>query len=157
MSERIRSDTESAVACSCVSSTVIKPIGLSSRTISPVSVIQAVLVRPENVICTLNAGMPRRPRAATTSRSSISIITGAFCIDAGSNTVHCRVAPATSPSAASLRPTLSISAGASFNSRTSVRLPDGDSISSDRRKPSRRPLITIGPVPGSSEKLNVWS
>ena len=113
MSCCMRFETASAVACAWVSSTVIKPIGLSSRTISPVSVIHAVVVRPLNIICTLNAGIGRRSPVVTTSRAPIAIVTGAFFMVAGSNTIHCLLAPATRPSLARRRPTLNISAGGS--------------------------------------------
>ena len=102
----------------------MRPIGLSSRTISPVSVIHAVVVMPLNVMSTLNAGIGRRVPAVTTSRAPIAMLTGAFFIVAGSNTAHCRVVPGVRPSAARRRPTLSISAGVSISWRVSVRVPD---------------------------------
>lgn len=73
---------------------------------------------------------------------------------AGSNTVHSFTVPATRPSLASRRPTLSINAGGSFSVRLSRRAPAAPPMSSDSVRPSRRPLIDIEPVPGSSEKSN---
>ena len=85
----MRFDTASAVACSCVSSTVIRPIGLSSRTISPVSVTHDVVVMPAERHLDLERRDRPSPPAVTTSRAPIAIVTGAFFIVAGSNTVHC--------------------------------------------------------------------
>ena len=131
----------------------MRPIGLSSRTISPVSVTHDVVVRLLNVMRTLNAGIGRRLPMVTTSRAPTSIFTGAFFIVAGSNTIHSFVAPAVKPSLASLRPTLNISAGDSASSRVSDRVPEVPVMSSNSFRPFSRPLIDIGPVPGSSEKL----
>ena len=62
-----------------------EPERLSSRTISPVSVIQAVVFRPANSISTRNAGIGAfAPR--TISRSPTVTVTGAFRSVAGSNT-----------------------------------------------------------------------
>ena len=53
------------------------PSGLSSRTTSPVSVTHAVEVSPENVICTLKAGIGRRPTAhASRGRAWVTLAHG---------------------------------------------------------------------------------
>ncbi len=64
-------------ARSADSRTVISPIGLSSRTTSPVSVIQAVVRRPLNAISTRNAGIGV-PAERTNSRLPTSMVTGAL-------------------------------------------------------------------------------
>ena len=60
----------------------MNPSGLSSRTISPVSVIQAVVFNPLNSISTRNAGIGVLA-ARTISRSPTLTVTGAFRSVAG--------------------------------------------------------------------------
>ena len=88
--EQVLSDAPeiaSARALSAVSRTEINPSGLSSRSISPVSVIQEMVWRPENSISTRKAGIGIPP-ARTISRSPTFTVTGAFRNVAGSKTFH---------------------------------------------------------------------
>ena len=156
MSSCMPFDTTSTVACAWVSRTEIRPMGLSSRMVSPVSVIQAVVVRLANVMSTRKAGVGRPP-ASTTSRLPMASCTAAFFMVAGSNTIHSRRVPATRPSLARRRPRLNIKAGGSASSRVSLRVPLALTMLSASRKPSRRPRTVMGPVPGSSENSKVFS
>ena len=85
MSCCISPGTARASARSRVSLTTIRPIGLSSRTTSPTSVIHDVDVMPANSMRTRNAGTGR-PAARTTSRASTSTVMDEFRSVAGSKT-----------------------------------------------------------------------
>ena len=158
MSVWISPGTASAVARSRVSFTTMRPIGLSSRTTSPRSVIQDVETSPPNCIRTLKAGTGR-PAARTISRACTSSDIGALRSVAGSKTASSRCCPVASPSAARRRERFSESAGGSGRSRLSVRLPDGVSTVRSSRRPSlpSAPFTDTAPVPGSSEKAKECS
>ncbi len=161
MSAWTRLDTASCVACSCGSRTESRPSGLSSRITSPVSVIHDVVEMPANDSSARNAGVGRPP-VITTSRRPMCTATGALVSVAGSNTMKRWVAPSVRPALARRRPRLSIRAGGSASVRTSVRVPAPLRISSVSLRPSSRPDMVSGPVPGSSEKskersVKAWS
>ncbi len=75
-------------ACSGVSRTVMNPSGLSSRTISPVSVIQAVVFKPGELHLDAERGYRRAPPSARFRDRPPSPSTGAFRSVAGSKTFH---------------------------------------------------------------------
>jgi hypothetical protein len=77
----------SARARSCGSRTMMNPSGLSSRTISPVSVIHAVVFNPLNSMSTRKAGIGVATER-TISRSPTVTVTGALRRVAGSNRFH---------------------------------------------------------------------
>ena len=87
MSVLICPGTAIAFARSAGSRTDISPMGLSSRTTSPVSVTHDVVCSPANSMSTRNAGMDVLP-VRTTSRRPMSTVTGALRSVAGSNTFH---------------------------------------------------------------------
>ena len=103
-------------ACSGVSRTTRRPIGLSSRTTSPTSVIQLRVVIPPRRPSTRKAGTGR-PAARTTSRAWTSRVMGALRRVAGSKTETCRVWPGLQP-ARGERP-----AGGSGRARAARRAP----------------------------------
>ena len=131
-------------------------MGLSSRTTSPTSVIQLRVVRPARRPSTRKAGTDR-PAARTTSRACTSRVIGVLRSVAGSKTETWRVWPGWSPRAASVRGRLRASAGGSASWRVSLRSPEGVRMVRSRRRPSRVPSTSVGPVPGSSEKENLSS
>ena len=105
-----RFGTARPCASSGDSRSVINPIGLSSRTTSPVSVTHDVVVSPWNAMSTRNAGMiPSLVR--TTSRSPIRTSTGALVSVAGSKIVHWWRDPASKPRVARRRDRLSVMTG----------------------------------------------
>ena len=132
---------------------VMNPSGLSSRTISPVSVIQAVVFRPANSISTRDAGIGALAER-TISRAPTFTVTGALRRVAGSNMLHRWLEPGASPSSASRRTRLSESIGRSARRRTSVRVRPPLVIEISRSRPRTVPPILIGPVPGSSANSN---
>ena len=150
---RMRPSIASARALSGGSRTVMNPSGLSSRTISPVSVIQAVVLRPANSISTRKAGIGAFA-ARTISRSPTVTVTGAFRKVAGSKTFHGGSIQASSPRSASRRTRFSASMGvrATGELRSCVR----PSLVIERWRSRSRtsPAIVIGPVPGSSANSN---
>ena len=150
-SVRMAPGTARVRACSGVSRTTRRPIGLSSRTTSPTSVTQLRVVIPPRRPSTRKAGTGR-PAARTTSRAWTSSVIGALRSVAGSNTETCSVWPAWSPRAASTRGRFRESAGGSASSRVSRRSPEVVRMTRSRRRPSIVPRTSVGPVPGSSEK-----
>ena len=148
--------TARAWACSGVSRTTMRPIGLSSRTTSPTSVIQVRVVMPASRPSTRKAGTGR-PADCTTSRAWTSRVIGALRRVAGSKTETCSVWPGWRPRAARTRGRLRERAGGSSSSRVSFRSPEGVRIVRSRRRPSSVPRISVGPVPASSANENRWS
>ena len=92
----------------------------------------------------------RRPR--TTSRAWTSSVIGALRRVAGSKTRDLAGSgPVSRPRAARARARFRESAGGSASSRVSRRSPEGVRMVRSRRRPSRTPSTSVGPVPGSRE------
>ena len=122
------------MARSCVSATVSRPIGLSSRTTSPVSVTHDVVCSPLKDSSTRNAGSGRS-LTRTSSRRPTSTRPGhsASSPDRTSSTRAGRLPGARRwPDA---EPRLSISAGGSDSVRTSVRVRPPLVIGKRQRQP----------------------
>ena len=152
MSAWTRLDTASCVACSCGSRTESRPSGLSSRITSPVSVIHDVVGMPANDSSARNAGVGRPPvdhhfapadvhrhrRVGQRGRVEHHEAVGGAVGEAGAGQAATQVEH--QGRRLGERPRL----------RCGCRRRCGSSSVSLR--PSSRPDMVSGPVPGSSEK-----